>query len=129
MNLILNSNQGLGLFRQKRSLGLIDRKIFQKQKNEDFFIQLFNAWIHFTNRNFSNPTPVKESFEKAIFLNLHTKLNFSSDNLYFYWILPRNISDKYNIIRELCRFLKPRLISSTTFDEKLGFPIANRKII
>ena len=72
---------------------------------------------------------MKEIFEKVIFLKLHTKLNFSSDNLYFYWILPRNISDKYNIIRELCRFLKPRLISSTTFDEKLGFPIANRKRI
>ena len=38
-----------------------------------------------------------------------------------------NISDKFTIIRDVCRFLHPGLISSTTFDEKLSFPIANHK--
>ena len=38
-------------------------------------------------------------------------------------IPPRNILDKFTIIRDLCRFLQLSLISSTTFDEKLGFPI------
>ena len=40
---------------------------------------------------------------------------------------PRNISDKFTIIRNLRRFLEPGLISSTTFDQKLGFPTVNHK--
>ena len=40
-----------------------------------------------------------------------------------------NISEKLNTIRYLCRFLQPGLISSTTFDEKLGFLTANHEII
>ena len=56
-------------------------------------------------------------------------MEMSSDNPYFYCIPPRNISGKFTIIRDLCRFLQPGLISSTTFDEKLGFPTANHKRI
>ena len=43
LNLILISNQGLALFRQKQIL-----KKFLKQNDKDFFIQLLNAWLHFT---------------------------------------------------------------------------------
>ena len=101
----------------------------QKQNNEDFFIQLLNAWLHFTNTNFSALTSIEEILDQPIFLNPHTKLGFSSDNPYFYCIPPRNISDKFTIIRDLFRFLQPGLISSTTSDEKLGFPTGNLKRI
>ena len=40
-------------------------------------------------------------------------------------IPPRNISDKFTIIWDLCRFLQPGLISSTIFCKKLDFPTAN----
>ena len=39
LNLILNTNQGLALFRQIQILRSNRRKNFQKQNNEDFFIQ------------------------------------------------------------------------------------------
>ena len=71
----------------------------------------------------------KKFLTKPYFLNPHTKLDFSSDNPYFYSIPPRNISDKFNIIRGLSRFLLPGLISSTIFDEKLGFPTVSYKRI
>ena len=53
----------------------------------------------------------------------------SSDNPCFYCIQPRNISETFTIIRDLCRFLQAVIISSTTFYEKVGFPIANHKKI
>ena len=56
-------------------------------------------------------------------------MDFRSDNPYFYCIPTRNISDKFTTIRDLFRFLQPGLISSTTFDEKLGFPTGNHKRI
>ena len=40
-------------------------------------------------------------------------------------IPPRNISDKFTITWDLCRFLQPGLISSTIFCKKLDFPTAN----
>ena len=52
IDLILNSNQGLALFRQKQILRYNRHKNLQKQNNEDFFIQLLNAWLHFTNNKF-----------------------------------------------------------------------------
>ena len=67
--------------------------------------------------------------DQPIFWNSHTKLDFSSDNPYIYCIPSRNISDKFIIIRGLCRFLQPGLISYSTFDEKLGLLTANHKII
>ena len=55
LNLILNSNQSLALFRQKQFLRSFRNKNLQKQKKENFFIQLFNAWLNFTNNNFLTP--------------------------------------------------------------------------
>ena len=43
LNLILNSNQRLSFFREKQIHRSNRQKNFQKQNNEDFFIQLLNA--------------------------------------------------------------------------------------
>ena len=102
---------------------------FQKQSNENFFIQLLKAWLHFINNNFPTPKSIKEILEQTILLNSHTKLDFSSDNPYFYCISPRNILGKFIIIRNLLIFLQPGLTYSTKFDEKLGFPTVNHKKI
>ena len=52
LKLILNSDQGLALLRQKQVLttGLLVTKIYEK--SEDFFNQLLYAWLHLTNNNF-----------------------------------------------------------------------------
>ena len=51
LNSILNSNQGLVLFRQKQILRSNKHRNLQKQNNKDFFTQLLNAWLHFTINN------------------------------------------------------------------------------
>ena len=60
IDLILNSNQSLALFRQKEILRYNWHKNLQKQNNEDFFIQLLNVWLHFTNNKFPAPMSTKE---------------------------------------------------------------------
>ena len=51
LNLILNSDQGLALFRQKQILtGLLVSQIYKK--SEYFFTELLYAWLHLTNNNF-----------------------------------------------------------------------------
>ena len=67
----------------------------QKQSNEDFFVQLVNAWIDLAKNNLSTLTSVEEILDKPIFLNPHNKLNFQSGNPYLYCIPPRNISDDF----------------------------------
>ena len=54
-------------------------------------------------------------------------VDFSPDNPFFYFIPPRNISDKFTTIRYICRYFQPWQISSITCDKKLGFPTANHK--
>ena len=44
---------------------------------------------------------IKEILDQPIFLNPHTKLDFSFDNFYFYCVSPSNISDKSTIMRDL----------------------------
>ena len=46
LKLTLNSDEDLALSQQKQIL-----KNFQKQNNEDFFVQLLFAWLHLTNNN------------------------------------------------------------------------------
>ena len=75
----LNSNQGLAYFRQKHILRSNRHRNLQKQNNEDFFIQLVNAWLHFTSNNFPVPTALEKILDQPIFSNPHTKLDFSSD--------------------------------------------------
>ena len=72
LKLILNSDHGLALFRQKHVLtSLLVPKNLQK-KIEDFFIQLPCAWPHLTNNNFPAFISVEEIFDQHIFLNPHT---------------------------------------------------------
>ena len=86
-----------------------------------------DVWLHLTNSNFPAPMSIKEILHQPIFLNPYTRLDFSSDKPYFYSIPSRNISDKFTIIRDLCKFLQPGLISSATFRKKLDFPTTNHK--
>ena len=76
LNLILNCNQGLALFKQKQILWSTSHKHLQKQNNKDFFIQLFNAWLHLTHNNLPVPTTmsVKEILGQPIFLNPQSKV-------------------------------------------------------
>ena len=83
LNLILNSNHGLALFRQNQILWPIVHRNLQKWNNEDLFIQLLNTWLHFTNNDFATPTSIEEILGQPLFLNPHTKLDFSSNNPYF----------------------------------------------
>ena len=129
LNLILNTNLGLALFRQNQILLSTRHRNLQNHNNEVFFIQLLNAWLHFTDNTFPTPTLIEEILDQPLFLNPHTKLDFNSDNPYFYCILPRNISDKFATVRGICRFLQPGFISPITFEGKLSLPSTNHNNI
>ena len=94
-------------------------------------VSLFNyliiACLDFTNNNFLTHTYIEEILDQPIILNPNTKLDFSSVNPYFYCMPPRNNSEKIIIIKDLCRFLQAGLISSRTFNKKLGFSTANHE--
>ena len=77
----MNSNQCLALFRQKQIFRSNRLEDLQKQENGDFFIQLVNARIRFTNSNFPTPKSIEEYLDQPMFLNRNTKLGFSSDNM------------------------------------------------
>ena len=64
-------------------------------------------------------TYIEEFFDRPIFLTQHTKLGFCSNKPFFYCVLPKYISDKFTLIRELCRFLRLGLIS-ISFEKELG---------
>ena len=67
LKLILNSDQGLALFKQTQILtGLLVTK--NLQKSEDFFIQLLNAWLHLTNNNFPAFISIEKILDQPIFL-------------------------------------------------------------
>ena len=119
LKLTLDSDQDLALSRQKQILRSTSPTNLQNQNNEDFFIQLLYAWLHLTNNNLSAPMSIEEILDQPIFLNPHTRLDFSSNKPYF---------RQFTIIRDLCRFLQPSLISSPTFRKKLDFPTANHNI-
>ena len=68
LKLILNSDHGLALFRQKQIVkGLLVTK--NLQKNEVLFIQLLYAWLHLTNNNFSAFISIEDILDQPIFLN------------------------------------------------------------
>ena len=129
LNSILNSSQGLALFRQNQILRSTRHRNLQNNNNGDFFIQLLNAWLYFTSNTFPIPTSIEEILDQPLFLNLHTKQRFSSDNPYFYCLPPQNISDKFTIIRDIRRFLQPGVISSVSFREKLSLLNVNHNRI
>ena len=72
---------------------------------------------------------IEEILEQPIFLSPYNTLNFSSNNSYYYRILPKNITDKFTTIRDLCRFHQPGLFSYMRFEEKLFHTLHNSKII
>ena len=129
LNLNLKSNQGLALFRQNQVLRYTRHSNLQNNDNEDFFIQLLNAWLHFTNNTLPPPISIEEILDQPLFLNLHTKLHYNSDNPYFYCLPPQNISNKFTTIRDICRFSQPGLIPSVPFAEKLNLPNVNHNKI
>ena len=129
LNLNLKSNQGLALFRLNQILQSTRHSNLQNNNNEDFFIQMLNAWLHFTNNTFPPPTSIEEILDQPLFLNPHTKLPYNSDNPYFYCLPPQNISDKFATIRDICRFLQLALIPSVSFGEKLNLPNVNHNKI
>ena len=66
LNLILNSDQSLALFRQKQILtGLLVTQIYKK--SEHFFIELRYAWLHLTNNNFPAFISIEEILDQPIF--------------------------------------------------------------
>ena len=104
LKLILNSGQGLVLFRQKQIVtGLLVTKIYKK--SEDSFIQLFYAWLHLTNNNFPAFISIEKILYQPIFLNPHTRMDFKHPTQGYF---------KFTIIRDLCRSLQPGLTSSTS---------------
>ena len=108
LNVILNFNQGLVIFRQEQILRSNRHKNLQNQNNDDFFIQLYNSWLHFTNNNFPTPNSEKEIFDQSIFLKPYIKLDFSTDNAYFCRIPPMNISEKFTMSRDPLRIYRTR---------------------
>ena len=95
LKLILNSDHGLALLKQKQILtGLIVTE--KLQKSEDFFIQLLYAWLHLTNNNFPAFISIEEILDQPIFLNPHTRMDIKH---------PTQECFKFTIIRDLCRFL------------------------
>ena len=64
-------------------------------------MQLVNPCLHSSRTNLLSPRMQKNFFEQPIIFNQHTKLNFTSNNSYFYSIQPKNITDKFTIIRDL----------------------------
>ena len=91
----------------------ISHKKLQKQNDEDFSIQLLYGWLYLSyiyRRNCCPTHILKLTHQTGFYLSI---------------IPPRNISDKFTIIQDLCRFLQPGLISSTIFCKKLEFPTAN----
>ena len=104
-------------------------KNLQKSNNENFFIQFLNGWLHFVINKFPIPTSIEIFLEQSTFLNLHTKVDFISDNMYFFCIPPSNTSDKFTINRDLFTFLQLGLVSCKTIDEKPSFHTTNHKRI
>ena len=117
MSLILNSNQGLALFRQTQILRSTTHKNLQKQVNEDFIIQLFHAWLHFNNNKFPNSMHIEQTLINSS-LEIHS-LNWAFNSPYFYCIPPENITDKFTIIKDICKFPQTAFISSMRCAENL----------
>ena len=105
LKLILNSDHGLALLKQKQILtGLLLTK--NLQKSEDFFIQLLYAWLHLTNNNFPAFISIEEILDLPMLLNQHTRMDFKHPTQEYF---------RFTIIMDLCRFLQPGLTSSTIF--------------
>ena len=90
LKLILNSDQGLAL---------LIKKVYQKRSKFLYSITLY-AWLHLTNNNFSAFISIEKILNQPIFLNPHTRMDFKHPTQEYF---------KFDIIRDLCRFLQPSL--------------------
>ena len=87
---------------------------------------MLNAWLmHLTNNKFPSSTHIEEILDQPVFQTPFSKLYFYSNNPYFYCIPPKNITDNFTIIRDICKFLQTDLISTMRFEEKLGLTNLN----
>ena len=57
----------------------------------------------FRNNDFPTPAPIEEILDQLLFLNPESDLR--SNNPYFYCIPPNNVSDKFNTVRDIYKFL------------------------
>ena len=76
----------------------------------------------------TNLLNIRNSWTAHLLSPYHT-LNFSSNNSYYYRVLPKNITDKFTTIKDLCRFHQPGLFFYLRFEEKLFHTHHNSKII
>ena len=78
------------------------------------------------------PMSVEKNLDQPIFLNQHTRLDFSFDvfdNLYLYSIPTRNISDKFTIIGTLADFYNQVLSTLRHFSRNYVFLLPTIKDI
>ena len=71
----------------------------------------------------------EEILDQYIFFKSTHKLALDSNNPYFYCIPPKKITGKFTIIRGICKFSQPGLISSMKYEEKLSHTNLNPKRI
>ena len=48
---------------------------------------------------------MEEILDPSIFQNPSTKMEFHSKDPYFYCIPPKNITDKFTTVQDICKFL------------------------
>ena len=77
---------------------------------------MLNPCLHFTNNKLTIPTREEEILKQPIILNPHTKLKFSTNNLYFYSIPP-----------EILQMNLPKLETSVNFFNLFSFPTRDLK--
>ena len=118
LKLILNSDLGQSLFRQKHTDPYRSTSHKNLQKKWRFLYRLLYAWLYLTNNNFPAFISIISILDQPIFLNAHTRMDFKHPTQEYF---------KFTIIRDLCRFLQQGLTSFTIFTKiLLGFPTANQ---
>ena len=136
IDLILNSNEVLALFRQKQIARYNRTKTC---KNRIMTISLF-SYLMFGYILLINS--LHPCLQKKVLTNPFIKIFTPNQTLVlithgFIGIAPKNTTHVVlhpkiyhtTIIRGLCRFLQPGLISSMTFEEKLALSNVNHKIL
>ena len=116
-NLILNYNEVLALFIDKnRFLGLLVTNIYKNKAMK-------NSLFSYTMLGYSLPRAISLSSPNPYF-----QIHSQTDNLFSIAFHPGIFQTNLLLfIRDLCRCLQPRLISSTTFGENTVFATAKYK--
>ena len=80
------------------------------------FSYSINAWLHFANNNLHRTI----SWSTHLF-NPHAKPGFCSNKPHFYCVPPKNILDKFTLIKKRCRFHQPGLVSYDSWKQTKSF--------